>query len=94
MSLVEQHRGTLPTWARVLTILVGVFSIAAACIVLLFPGIAVLTLVLLLGVALFFIGIDRLAAGVTGHPHPEMVVVPVRLSGPADVPPGAPRSPP
>jgi hypothetical protein len=91
---MAERKGTLPTWARVLAIIVGAFSIAAACIVLLFPGIAVLTLVLLLGIALFFIGIDRLVAGVTGHPHAEMVVVPIRPAGPADIPPGPPGSPP
>jgi hypothetical protein len=43
---------TLPMWARGLAIVVGLVSIAAAVIVLLFPSIAVPTLVLILGVGL------------------------------------------
>ena len=81
-------------WARLLAIIVGVFSIAAAVFVLLFPGVAILTLVLLLGIALLFMGFDRLAAGISGHPHAIMVMTSVGSSAPADGPPTAPRSPP
>jgi uncharacterized membrane protein HdeD (DUF308 family) len=58
----------LPTWYRGLAILVGLISIALGFIVLAFPGLALLTLVFLLAFALLVIGIDRLIAGVTGHP--------------------------
>jgi uncharacterized membrane protein HdeD (DUF308 family) len=58
---------TLPIWARALAIVVGLISLGAAIVVFVFPGIALLTLVFLLGFALLFIGIDRLAAGITGH---------------------------
>jgi uncharacterized membrane protein HdeD (DUF308 family) len=59
---------TLPMWARVLAIVVGIASIVLAFVVLAYPGLAVLTLVFLLALAFLFIGIDRLIAGVTGHP--------------------------
>jgi uncharacterized membrane protein HdeD (DUF308 family) len=76
---------TLPTWYRVLAILVGVVTIGLAFVVLAFPGLALLTLVFLLGFALLVIGIDRLIAGITGHPFGWM---------PGMVPPGPPNRPP
>jgi uncharacterized membrane protein HdeD (DUF308 family) len=85
---------TLPMWARALAIVVGLVSIAAAFIVLLFPGIAVLTLVLILGIALMFMGIDRLAAGISGHARVGVVVIPVGPVEPANSTPGTPRTPP
>ncbi|MGA9044159.1 MAG: DUF308 domain-containing protein [Thermoplasmata archaeon] len=51
-----------------MAIAVGLISIGFAFVFLLFPGLAILTVVFLLGFALFVIGIDRLVAGVTGHP--------------------------
>jgi uncharacterized membrane protein HdeD (DUF308 family) len=59
----------LPTWYRSLAVLVGVVSIALAFVVLADPALGLATLVLLLGFALFVIGIDRVVAGVTGHPY-------------------------
>jgi uncharacterized membrane protein HdeD (DUF308 family) len=59
----------LPTWYRVVTIVVGLISIGLAFVVLLDPGLALLTLVFLLGFALLVIGIDRIIAGITGHPY-------------------------
>jgi uncharacterized membrane protein HdeD (DUF308 family) len=88
------HQATLPMWARAFAIVVGGISIAAAFIVLLFPGIALLTLVVLLGVALLFIGFDRLVAGISGHPYRWMSVVSVGPAGPAESAPGTPRPPP
>lgn len=61
--------GRLPGWYRALAILVGLISIALAFVVLIDPALAVATLILLLGFALLVIGIDRLIAGVTGHPY-------------------------
>lgn len=58
----------LPGWYRALATTVGVVSIGLAFGVLAFPGPAILTWVFLLGFALLVIGIDRVAAGVTGHP--------------------------
>jgi uncharacterized membrane protein HdeD (DUF308 family) len=64
---------TLPGWARALAIVVGIVALAAAVVVLAFPGIALLTLVFFLAIALLFIGIDRLFSGITGHPYSMMV---------------------
>jgi uncharacterized membrane protein HdeD (DUF308 family) len=60
---------TLPGWARALAIVVGIVSLILAVVVLVFPGLALLTLVFLLAIAFLFIGIDRLIAGITGHPY-------------------------
>jgi uncharacterized membrane protein HdeD (DUF308 family) len=60
---------TLPGWARALAIVVGIVSLILAVVVLVFPGLAILTLVFLLAIAFLFIGIDRLIAGITGHPY-------------------------
>ena len=88
---MDEHKAVLPMWARGLAIVVGLVSIGAAIIVLLFPSIAILTLVLILGIALMFMGIDRLAAGISGHPRVGMVMIPV---APADKASGGPGSPP
>ncbi|MFZ1023796.1 MAG: DUF308 domain-containing protein [Thermoplasmata archaeon] len=58
----------LPSWYRALTAVVGLIAIALAFVLLAYPGIALLTLVFLLAFALLVIGIDRLIAGITGHP--------------------------
>jgi hypothetical protein len=60
------HR--LPGWYRVLATVIGLVSIGLAFVVLADPALGVLTLVLLLALALLVIGIDRLVAGLTGHP--------------------------
>ena len=59
----------LPDWARALAIIVGISSIIAGFLVLIFPGLGVLTVVYFLAVALIFIGVERLAAGITGHAY-------------------------
>jgi uncharacterized membrane protein HdeD (DUF308 family) len=48
---------------------VGILSIIAGFLVLIFPGLGILTVVYFLAVALIFIGIERLAAGVTGRAY-------------------------
>jgi uncharacterized membrane protein HdeD (DUF308 family) len=65
----QATKATLPGWARALAILVGIVSLILGVIVLVFPGLAILTLVFLLAIAFLFIGIDRIIAGVTGHPY-------------------------
>lgn len=82
----------LPSWYRGLAVLVGLISIALAFVVLLDPVLAVATLILLLGFALLVIGIDRVVAGVTGHPFGWMTVG-VPRSG-AGTPPGPGTNPP
>jgi len=58
----------LPTWYRVLAIIVGVMALVSALIVLTDPLLAVWILILLLALGLLFMGMDRLAAGISGHP--------------------------
>lgn len=58
----------LPMWYRVLAIIVGVLSIVVALIVLVDPHLAIWLLILLLAVGLLFMGMDRLTAGISGHP--------------------------
>ncbi len=57
--LVAQHRG--------LSIAMGVLSIILAIIFLVFPGLAVATLILLLAVGITLTGIEVIWAGVTGR---------------------------
>jgi hypothetical protein len=63
----------LPTWYRALAVIVGVFSIALALIVLVEPLLAVWLLIFFLALALLVMGIDRLVAGVTGHPFGQTI---------------------
>lgn len=65
----QGSRLTLPGWARALAIVVGIVSIILGIVVLLDPALGLLTLVFLLAIAFLFIGIDRLIAGITGHPY-------------------------
>ena len=60
---MAEHKATLPMWARILAVIVGVLSLAAAGIVLLEPVIGLFVMVIFLGLALLFIGMDRLVAG-------------------------------
>ena len=89
----SQQNMRLPTWYRGLATVVGLISIGLAFVVLAFPGLALLTLVFLLSFALLVIGIDRLAAGITGHPFgfgPAFL----NVSPPPSSPPGSgPQSP-
>lgn len=77
----------LPTWYRAFAIIVGVVSIALALVVLVEPLLALWLLIFLLGFALLVIGLDRLVAGVTGHPFGWMG--PQFLGGAPPSPPGS-----
>ena len=86
----------LPGWYRAVAVTVGLISIALAFVVLLFPGLALLTLVFLLGFALLVIGIDRVIAGITGHPYgwmpgftPPSAAPGTAPGGPSPPPPGS-----
>lgn len=59
----------LPGWMRALAIIVGIITIIAAVIAIINPLIALRTLVILFSVSLLFIGIDRLATGISGKPY-------------------------
>jgi len=63
----------LPMWYRVLAVIVGVMSIALALVVLVDPLLAVWLLIFFLALALLFMGMDRLVAGITGHPLGQMM---------------------
>ena len=84
----------LPMWYRVLATIVGVASIVTAMIVLVEPFLAIWLLILLLAIGLLFMGMDRLAAGITGQPmmHVVGVVAPEDARG-ASPPSSSPPSP-
>jgi uncharacterized membrane protein HdeD (DUF308 family) len=67
--LAQAAKATLPNWARAIAVVVGIVSLGLGFVVLVYPGLAILTLVFLLAIAFLFIGIDRLMAGITGHPY-------------------------
>ena len=72
----------LPMWYRTLAVIVGVFSIALALIVLVEPLLALWLLIFFLALALLMMGIDRLVAGVTGHPFGQLMpLMPPFLGG-------------
>ncbi len=90
----------LPMWYRGFAVLVGLLSIALAIIVLADPALGLFALVFLLAFALMIIGIDRLVAGITGHPFGGGFLSPAQrglvneaLAG-APPPGGSPPSPP
>lgn len=85
----------LPTWYRVMAIVVGLLSIAVALIVLVEPLLALWLLILLLAIGLLFMGMDRLVAGITGHPMGHVIsVVAVREGPEAGIAPGSPPTKP
>ncbi len=84
----------LPTWYRALALVVGLIAIGLAFVVLAFPNLALLTLVFLLGFALLVIGIDRVIAGITGHPFGWMpMMTPPSGSAPTSSTPSPPGPP-
>lgn len=62
---MEKKSVTTPTWSRVLLVIFGLVAIAASIFVLAVPGIALLTLVFLLSFSLLFVGLSRLARGIS-----------------------------
>jgi hypothetical protein len=86
----------LPMWYRTLAVIVGVFSIALALIVLVEPLLALWLLIFFLALALLMMGIDRLVAGVTGHPFGQMMPLmpPLRPGGDASKTPSPQAGPP
>ena len=57
----------LPSRLRAASAAVGVLSIILAVIFLVFPGLAIGTLIFLLSIGLLFVGIEAIAAGVIGR---------------------------
>jgi uncharacterized membrane protein HdeD (DUF308 family) len=64
---MEAETVKLPDWARALGVIVGILSLVAGFLVLIFPGLGILTVVYFLAFALIMIGVERLAMGITGH---------------------------
>lgn len=86
----------LPNWYRALAVAVGIISIVLALIVLVMPLLALWLLIFFLAFALMLIGLDRLIAGITGHPFPGMLtfVPPAMAGGDQPTPSGSPPTPP
>ena len=55
----------VPTWLRVLMIILGVLGLAAGILILVFPDIGIATLIILTAVGLLFLGISRLGASIS-----------------------------
>jgi uncharacterized membrane protein HdeD (DUF308 family) len=66
---MEAETMSLPNWARTLAVIVGILSLIAGVLVLVFPGLGVLAVVYLLAFALIMLGVERLAMGITGHAY-------------------------
>jgi uncharacterized membrane protein HdeD (DUF308 family) len=66
---MEAETVKLPDWARTLAVVVGVLSVIAGFLILVFPGLGVLAVVYLLAFALIMLGIERLGMGITGHAY-------------------------
>lgn len=61
-------------WSRALALIVGIISIILAFVVIVNPLISVATLALILSIALFILGIDRLATGIVGKRYETVAV--------------------
>jgi len=62
---MEKKSVTTPTWTRALLVVFGLVAIAASIFVLAVPGIALITLVFLLFFSLLFVGLSRIARGIS-----------------------------
>ena len=62
---MEKKSVTTPTWTRALLVVFGLVAIAASIFVLAVPGIALITLVFLLSFSLLFVGLSRIARGIS-----------------------------
>jgi uncharacterized membrane protein HdeD (DUF308 family) len=77
---MEEKSVTTPTWSRAVLVIFGLVAIAASIFVLAVPGIALLTLVFLLSFSLLFVGLSRVARGISlkalsrGHRVLDVVV--------------------
>jgi uncharacterized membrane protein HdeD (DUF308 family) len=67
--MTQSQQQKLPGWARALAVVVGLVSIIAGLLVLVFPELGLLVVVYFLAFAFLLLGIERLAMGITGHPH-------------------------
>ena len=74
---MEMQGQKLPGWARALAVVVGLVTLVAGILVLVFPGFGLLVVVYILAFAMILLGVERLGMGITGHaytakkPEPE-----------------------
>ena len=66
---VEVNKIPLPNWARTLAVVGGLLSLVAGFLVLIYPGLGVLTVAYILAFALIMLGVDRLATGIAGQAY-------------------------
>ena len=59
----------LPNWSRALAIVVGLVSLAAGLLVLVFPALGLVFVVYMIAFSLILLGIERLGMGITGHAY-------------------------
>ncbi len=62
---METKSVTVPTWSRALRAIFGLIAIVASIFVLALPGIALITLLFLLSFSMLFLGLSRLARGIS-----------------------------
>ena len=65
---MEKKSVTTPPWSRTLLVILGLVAIAASILVLAVPGIAIVALVFLLSSSLLFVGLLRVARGISLRP--------------------------
>ena len=85
---IHMGRVRMPDWARALAVTVGVISLVAGLLVLIFPGLGVLFVVYFLAFALLMLGMDRIATGVSGYTY-EIKAVKTEEQAPARQNPAA-----
>ena len=66
---MEVEDRKLPSWARALAVVVGLVTLVAGFLVLVFPALGVLFVVYILAFALILLGVERLGMGITGHAY-------------------------
>jgi len=66
---MEVESRKLPGWARALAVVVGLVTLVAGFLVLIFPALGVLFVVYILAFALILLGVERLGMGITGHAY-------------------------
>jgi uncharacterized membrane protein HdeD (DUF308 family) len=64
---MEVESRKMPGWARALAVVVGLVTLAAGFLVLMFPALGLLFVVYILAFALILLGVERLGMGITGH---------------------------
>jgi len=66
---MEVESRKLPGWARALAVVVGLVTLVAGFLVLVFPALGILFVVYILAFALILLGVERLGMGITGHAY-------------------------